>query len=163
MSSIKQPLRVGIGGPVGSGKTALMEQLCKRLSGELEIAGPFALNLNVASILSPFFERFDGALPAQDSVLVVSGRTSFEIVAKAWAAGISAIVVHTSTDSPTVSLRNSGGPTPTIVNTFPSTSICLPTTSGDAPNERLHHRSLITATCCSSSSSRNARPTAGRT
>jgi FdhD protein len=34
----------------------------------------------------------DGALPAQDSVLVVSGRTSFEIVAKAWAAGISAIV-----------------------------------------------------------------------
>ena len=24
------PLRVGIGGPVGSGKTALMEALCKR-------------------------------------------------------------------------------------------------------------------------------------
>src|SRR3978361_2296319 len=38
MSPIKQPLRVGIGGPVGSGKTALMEQLCKRLSGEFEIA-----------------------------------------------------------------------------------------------------------------------------
>jgi urease accessory protein len=34
----KQPLRVGIGGPVGSGKTALMEQLCKRLRDELEIA-----------------------------------------------------------------------------------------------------------------------------
>ena len=34
----QQPLRVGIGGPVGSGKTALMEQLCKRLRGELEIA-----------------------------------------------------------------------------------------------------------------------------
>ncbi len=32
------PLRVGIGGPVGSGKTALMEQLCKRLRGEFEIA-----------------------------------------------------------------------------------------------------------------------------
>jgi urease accessory protein len=27
------PLRVGIGGPVGSGKTALMEALCKRLAG----------------------------------------------------------------------------------------------------------------------------------
>ena len=25
------PLRVGIGGPVGSGKTALVEALCKRL------------------------------------------------------------------------------------------------------------------------------------
>src|SRR5277367_5084913 len=34
----QQPLRVGIGGPVGSGKTALMEQLCKRLRDELEIA-----------------------------------------------------------------------------------------------------------------------------
>ena len=33
-----QPLRVGIGGPVGSGKTALMEQLCKRLRGEFDIA-----------------------------------------------------------------------------------------------------------------------------
>ena len=34
----KQPLRVGIGGPVGSGKTALMEQLCKRLRSRFDIA-----------------------------------------------------------------------------------------------------------------------------
>ena len=32
------PLRVGIGGPVGSGKTALMEQLCKRLRAHCELA-----------------------------------------------------------------------------------------------------------------------------
>jgi urease accessory protein len=32
------PLRIGIGGPVGSGKTALMEHLCKQLRQELEIA-----------------------------------------------------------------------------------------------------------------------------
>src|SRR5580698_10452614 len=38
MTSEKQPLRVGIGGPVGSGKTALMEQLCKRLRSAYEIA-----------------------------------------------------------------------------------------------------------------------------
>ena len=38
MTQIKQPLRVGIGGPVGSGKTALMEQLCKRLRGAFDIA-----------------------------------------------------------------------------------------------------------------------------
>ena len=31
MTSRHGPLRVGIGGPVGSGKTALMERLCKRL------------------------------------------------------------------------------------------------------------------------------------
>jgi urease accessory protein len=38
MTTSQQPLRVGIGGPVGSGKTALMEQLCKRLRDQLEIA-----------------------------------------------------------------------------------------------------------------------------
>ena len=38
MTKQKQPLRVGIGGPVGSGKTALMEQLCKRLRGAFDIA-----------------------------------------------------------------------------------------------------------------------------
>src|ERR671931_1099028 len=32
------PLRVGIGGPVGSGKTALMDALCKRLRDRYEIA-----------------------------------------------------------------------------------------------------------------------------
>jgi urease accessory protein len=32
------PLRVGIGGPVGSGKTALMEQLCKALRDTYDIA-----------------------------------------------------------------------------------------------------------------------------
>ena len=38
MRTPSQPLRVGVGGPVGSGKTALMEQLCKRLRDELDIA-----------------------------------------------------------------------------------------------------------------------------
>ncbi len=32
------PLRVGIGGPVGTGKTALMDALCKRLRNQLEVA-----------------------------------------------------------------------------------------------------------------------------
>jgi urease accessory protein len=32
------PLRVGIGGPVGSGKTALMDWLCKRMRDRYEIA-----------------------------------------------------------------------------------------------------------------------------
>jgi len=32
------PLRVGIGGPVGSGKTALMDALCKRLRTDYDIA-----------------------------------------------------------------------------------------------------------------------------
>lgn len=34
----KQTLRVGVGGPVGSGKTALLEALCKALRGRYNIA-----------------------------------------------------------------------------------------------------------------------------
>ncbi|WP_305372607.1 urease accessory protein UreG [Photobacterium leiognathi] len=34
----KQPLRIGVGGPVGSGKTALLEVLCKKLRDKYQIA-----------------------------------------------------------------------------------------------------------------------------
>jgi urease accessory protein len=38
MKSDRQALRVGVGGPVGSGKTALLERLCKALRERYEIA-----------------------------------------------------------------------------------------------------------------------------
>jgi len=38
MTNPHGPLRVGIGGPVGSGKTALMDGLCRQLRGAYEIA-----------------------------------------------------------------------------------------------------------------------------
>jgi len=38
MKNLHGPLRVGVGGPVGSGKTALMDALCKRLRDRFEIA-----------------------------------------------------------------------------------------------------------------------------
>jgi urease accessory protein len=38
MASPNGPLRVGIGGPVGSGKTALMDSLCKAMRDRYEIA-----------------------------------------------------------------------------------------------------------------------------
>jgi urease accessory protein len=38
MISKNGPLRVGIGGPVGSGKTALMDALCKRMRDTLDVA-----------------------------------------------------------------------------------------------------------------------------
>lgn len=37
-SRVKEPLRVGIGGPVGSGKTALCEMLCKRMRDHYDMA-----------------------------------------------------------------------------------------------------------------------------
>src|SRR5580692_1538039 len=38
MASAHGPLRVGIGGPVGSGKTALMDLLCKSMRQRYDIA-----------------------------------------------------------------------------------------------------------------------------
>src|SRR3546814_16246827 len=38
MSDAISPLRVGIGGPVGSGKTALMDALCKYFRDDYDIA-----------------------------------------------------------------------------------------------------------------------------
>jgi len=38
MNQVNGPLRVGVGGPVGSGKTCLMDALCKRLREQYDIA-----------------------------------------------------------------------------------------------------------------------------
>jgi len=38
MTQINDVLRVGVGGPVGSGKTALLDQLCKRLRDRYQVA-----------------------------------------------------------------------------------------------------------------------------
>jgi urease accessory protein len=38
MSNIRPPLRVGVGGPVGSGKTALLDALCKALRERYQLA-----------------------------------------------------------------------------------------------------------------------------
>jgi urease accessory protein len=38
VTTTPRPLKIGIGGPVGSGKTALAEALCRRLSAELDMA-----------------------------------------------------------------------------------------------------------------------------
>ena len=37
-SSLPRPLKIGIGGPVGSGKTALTEALCRRLRDSVDMA-----------------------------------------------------------------------------------------------------------------------------
>jgi urease accessory protein len=64
------PLRVGIGGPVGSGKTALMEQICKR----------FRTCYDIAAITNDIYTKEDarilteaGALEAERIVGVETG------------------------------------------------------------------------------------------
>jgi urease accessory protein len=64
------PLRVGVGGPVGSGKTALMDALCKRLRD----------NYQIAAITNDIYTKWDaeylvrsGALPAERIAGVETG------------------------------------------------------------------------------------------
>ncbi|HWD57958.1 MAG TPA: urease accessory protein UreG [Stellaceae bacterium] len=56
------PLRVGIGGPVGSGKTALMDHLCKRLRDRFEIV---AITNDIYTREDAEFLTRSGALPPE--------------------------------------------------------------------------------------------------
>jgi urease accessory protein len=56
------PLRVGIGGPVGSGKTALMDWLCKGMGGRYELA---AITNDIYTREDAEFLTRSGALPAE--------------------------------------------------------------------------------------------------
>src|ERR1700746_2060456 len=56
------PLRVGIGGPAGSGKTALMDWLCKRMRDLWEIA---AITNDIYTREDAEFLTRSGALPPE--------------------------------------------------------------------------------------------------
>ena len=70
MISPHGPLRVGIGGPVGSGKTMLMEKLCKRLRGDYEIA---AITNDIYTKEDAQFLTRSGALAPERIVGVETG------------------------------------------------------------------------------------------
>src|ERR1700731_553021 len=59
---MSDPLRLGIGGPVGSGKTALMDWLCKRMRGRYEIA---AITNDIYTREDAEFLTRSGALPPE--------------------------------------------------------------------------------------------------
>jgi urease accessory protein len=70
MTATSQPLRIGIAGPVGSGKTALVESICRRLRNEYSLA----------VVTNDIFTREDaefltrrGALPAERILGVETG------------------------------------------------------------------------------------------
>ena len=70
MSSSHGPLRVGVGGPVGSGKTALMDALCKRLRGRYEIA---AITNDIYTREDAEFLTRAGSLPPERILGVETG------------------------------------------------------------------------------------------
>jgi urease accessory protein len=64
------PLRVGVGGPVGSGKTALMDALCKRLREKYDIA---AITNDIYTKEDAEFLTRSGALPPERIMGVETG------------------------------------------------------------------------------------------
>src|SRR5512132_316177 len=64
------PLRVGVGGPVGSGKTALVDALCKRLRERFRIA---AITNDIYTQEDAQFLTRSGALPPERIIGVETG------------------------------------------------------------------------------------------
>jgi urease accessory protein len=64
------PLRVGVGGPVGSGKTALMDALCKSLSKRFDVA---AITNDIYTKEDAEFLTKSGALPPERIMGVETG------------------------------------------------------------------------------------------
>jgi len=88
MPSSHGPLRVGVGGPVGSGKTALMDALCKRLRD----------NYQIAAITNDIYTKWDaeylvrsGALPAERIAGVETGGCPHTAIREDASANLAAI------------------------------------------------------------------------
>ncbi len=64
------PLRVGIGGPVGSGKTALMDELCRYFSARCQIA---AITNDIYTKEDAEFLTRAGSLPAERILGIETG------------------------------------------------------------------------------------------
>ena len=70
MISRNGPLRVGIGGPVGSGKTALTDKLCKHLRDQFEVA---AITNDIYTREDAEFLTRSGSLPPERIMGVETG------------------------------------------------------------------------------------------
>lgn len=67
---VANPLRIGVGGPVGSGKTALLKALCLRMRDQYDIA---AITNDIYTREDAEFLTRNGALPAERIAGVETG------------------------------------------------------------------------------------------
>ncbi|HEY9759234.1 MAG TPA: urease accessory protein UreG [Oculatellaceae cyanobacterium] len=102
----KNTVRVGIGGPVGSGKTALVEVLCKRMSK----------NWSVAVVTNDIFTKEDaeflirrGALPQERIIGVETGGCPHTAIREDASLNIDALEQLERTFNPDIIFLESGG------------------------------------------------------
>ena len=67
---MEKPIRIGVGGPVGSGKTALIDRLCRRMVGRYEIA---AVTNDIYTKEDAEYLMRQGVLPVERIVGVETG------------------------------------------------------------------------------------------
>ena len=69
-ANARGPLRVGVGGPVGSGKTALVDRLCKLMRADYDIA---VITNDIYTKEDAEFLTRSGALPPERIMGVETG------------------------------------------------------------------------------------------
>ena len=107
-SSDHGPLRVGVGGPVGSGKTALLEALCRRMSGERDIV---VITNDIYTKEDQMILTRSGALPAERIMGVETGGCPHTAIREDASINLAAVAQMSSA--------------------FPSAEICLIESGGD--------------------------------
>ena len=107
-SSDHGPLRVGVGGPVGSGKTALLEALCRRMSGEREMV---VITNDIYTKEDQMILTRSGALPAERIMGVETGGCPHTAIREDASINLAAVAQMSSA--------------------FPSAEICLIESGGD--------------------------------
>lgn len=107
-SSDHGPLRVGVGGPVGSGKTALLEALCRRMSGERDMV---VITNDIYTKEDQMILTRSGALPAERIMGVETGGCPHTAIREDASINLAAVTQMSSA--------------------FPSAEICLIESGGD--------------------------------
>ena len=101
------PLRVGIGGPVGSGKTALTDALCKRLREQFSVA---VITNDIYTREDAEFLTRSGALPPERIVGVETGGCPHTAIREDASMNLAAVRdLHTRFDDLDLILIESGG------------------------------------------------------
>ena len=105
-SGSRRSLRVGVGGPVGSGKTALVAALCRQLGTQLSVA---VVTNDIYTTEDADFLRNAGVLPAERITAVETGCCPHTAVRDDITANLDAVEALEARFDPDLVLVESGG------------------------------------------------------